>query len=69
MKFILRAIDVQLVMNVCKTHSYKIIKEIKEDYPHSGKLKGSKIRTEDLADFYDLNITEINSFLESKGPS
>ncbi len=59
-QIILRAKDVQRIMNVCKTDSYSMIKEIKEDYPYSKKLKGSKIRTEDLAHCYDLKMDEIS---------
>lgn len=63
MKIILRADDVQAILNVCRTDSYKIIKEIKEEYAYSGLLTGSKIRAEDLADCYNLKIDVIWSLL------
>ena len=62
-QLVLRIEDVQKVMNVCRTDGYKIIKEIKNDYVFSGKLKGGKVRTEDLANAYDLKIEDIFSLL------
>lgn len=60
---ILRAKDVQLILNLCRTDSYRVIKEIKEEYPFSKKLIGSKVRMEDLAQAYNLNIDEVGDFL------
>ena len=69
MKLILRAADVQIILNVCRTDSYRIIKEIKEDYPYSGLLTGSKIKNEDLAEHYKLKVEEICALLsEHEGP-
>ncbi len=60
---ILRAEEVQKVLNVCRSDSYQIIKDIRESYPYSMKLKGSKIRTKDLADYYDLSVEDIQQAL------
>ena len=62
---ILRAIEVQRILSASRTESYQIIREIKDSYPYSNKLKGSKIRTEDLADAYDLNLERIDDVLKS----
>ena len=60
---ILRAEEVQRVLNVCRSDSYQIIKDIRESYPYSMKLKGSKIRIKDLADYYDLSVEDIQQAL------
>jgi hypothetical protein len=64
-QLILRAKDVQKILNVCRTQSYEIIKNLRESYPYSQKLKGSKIRTEDLANFYNLKLEDIEKRLQS----
>lgn len=56
---ILRAADVQKILRASRTESYVVIKELKECYPYSAKLKGSKIRTEDLLNEFNLKIEEI----------
>jgi hypothetical protein len=63
---ILRAKDVQLVLNLCRTDSYRVIKEIKDEYPYSKKLIGSKVRMEDLAQAYNLNVEHIGDFLSQE---
>ncbi len=60
---ILRAKDVQTLLNLCRTDSYKVIKELKDEYPYSAKLKGSKVRIEDFAEAYNLKIEMIYSTL------
>lgn len=65
-QLVLRIEDVQKVLNVCRTDGYKIIKEIKADYVFSDKLKGSKVRTEDLANAYDLKIEDIFNILKEQ---
>ena len=65
-QLVLRIEDVQKVLNVCRTQGYEIIKEIKTDYVFSEKLKGSKIRTEDLANAYDLKIEDICNILKEQ---
>jgi predicted DNA-binding transcriptional regulator AlpA len=58
-QLVLREKDVQKILNVCRTDAYEVINEIREEYPHSKKLKGSKVRTEDLAHAYDLKVEDI----------
>lgn len=58
-QLVLREKDVQKILNVCRTDAYRIIKNIKDDYEFSDKLVGSKVRTEDLADAYDLKVEDI----------
>jgi hypothetical protein len=65
-KLVLRVEDVQKVLNVCRTDAYQIIKDIKTEYPFSNKLKGSKIRTEDLGNAYDLNKEDIHCILKDQ---
>lgn len=65
-QLVLRIEDVQKVLNVCRTDGYKIIKEIKTDYIFSGKLIGSKVRTQDLAHAYDLKMEDIFRILNEQ---
>ncbi|MCU0466963.1 MAG: hypothetical protein MUF58_00035 [Arcicella sp.] len=65
-QLVLRVENVQKVLNVCRTDAYQIIKDIKAEYPFSKKLKGSKVRTEDLADAYDLVIENVYQVLAKK---
>ena len=58
-QLVLRANDVQKILNTSRTESYEVIKEIKASYSYSAKLKGSKIRTEDLSCEFNLKIEEI----------
>ncbi|MEA5460302.1 hypothetical protein VB796_14700 [Arcicella sp. LKC2W] len=62
-QLILRVEDVQKVLNVCRTEAYRIIKDIKADCPYSNKLKGGKVRTEDLAETYGLKVEDIHKAL------
>lgn len=62
-QLVLRAQDVQIILNLCRTDSYRVIQEIKEEYVFSKKLKGSKIRTVDLAEAYDLSFEDIQQVL------
>lgn len=64
-QLILREKDVQKILKVCRTDAYNVINEIKQEYPYSNKLKGSKVRTEDLAAAYDLKVDDIYSTLNS----
>ncbi len=63
-QLVLRVGEVQKILNVCRTHAYRIINEIKEEYPYSAKLKGGKVRTEDLANAYDLKLDHIYNLLK-----
>ena len=63
-QLVLRVENVQKILNVCRTNAYQIIKNIKTEYPFSEKLIGSKVRTEDLADAYDLKIENIYNILK-----
>lgn len=63
-QLVLRVENVQKILNVCRTDAYQIIKNIKTEYPFSEKLIGSKVRTEDLADAYDLKIENIYNILK-----
>jgi hypothetical protein len=63
-QLVLRVENVQKILNVCRTDAYKIIKNIKAEYPFSEKLIGSKVRTEDLAHAYDLKIEHIYNILK-----
>jgi len=56
---VLRAADVQKILNTCRSDSYRVIKEIRENYPNSAKLLGSKIRTDDLAEEYNISLEAI----------
>ena len=58
-QLVLRENDVQEILKMCRTDAYNVINEIRQEYPYSKKLKGSKIRTEDLADAYDLEVEDI----------
>lgn len=58
-QLVLRVDNVQKILNVCRTDAYQIIKNIKDEYEFSEKLIGSKVRTKDLADAYDLNVEDI----------
>lgn len=58
-QLVLRANDVQKILTTSRTESYEVIKDIKANYPYSAKLKGSKIRTEDLSCEFNLKIEEI----------
>lgn len=63
-QLVLRAVDVQKILNTCRSDSYRVIKEIREHYPDSAKLSGSKIRTEDLAFEYNLKLEAIERCLK-----
>ena len=63
-QLILREKDVQKVLKVCRTDAYNVINEIRQEYPYSKKLRGSKIRTADLADAYDLEVEDIYRILK-----
>ena len=63
-QLVLRVENVQKILDVCRTNAYQIIKNIKTEYPFSEKLIGSKVRTEDLADAYDLKIEHIHNILK-----
>lgn len=65
-QLVLRIKEVQKVLYVCRTNGYKIIKEIKSDYEFSKKLNGSKVRTEDLANAYDLKVEDIFRILKEQ---
>ena len=65
-QLVLRIEDVQKVLYVCRTDGYRIIKEIKSDYEFSKKLNGGKVRTEDLANAYDLKMEDIFSILKEQ---
>ena len=58
-QLVLREKDVREILKVCRTDAYRIIKNIKADYEFSHKLVGSKVRTEDLANAYDLKVEDI----------
>ena len=58
-QLVLRENDVKEILKMCRTDAYNVINEIRQEYPYSKKLKGSKIRTEDLADAYDLEVEDI----------
>jgi hypothetical protein len=58
-QLVLKEKDVRNILKVCRTDAYEVINEIREEYPHSKKLKGSKVRTEDLAHAYDLKVEDI----------
>ena len=58
-QLVLRENDVQEILKMCRTDAYNVINEIRQEYPYSKKLRGSKIRTEDLADAYDLEVEDI----------
>ncbi len=58
-QLVLKEKDVRNILKVCRTNAYEVINEIREEYPHSKKLKGSKVRTEDLAHAYDLKVEDI----------
>jgi hypothetical protein len=64
MPLILNVQDIQKLLKYCRTYSYLTIKEIKEEYPLSDKLKGSKVRTTDFALAYDFNIEDIKATLK-----
>jgi ABC-type Fe3+-hydroxamate transport system substrate-binding protein len=66
MPLILLATDIQKILKYCRTNSYNTIKEIKEEYPASGKLIGSKVRIQDFADAFDYTIEEIEKALKEK---
>ncbi|GGD73389.1 hypothetical protein GCM10011514_41810 [Emticicia aquatilis] len=61
---VLRAADVQKILNTCRSDSYRIIKEIRENYPDSAKLSGSKIRTDNLAEEYNISLEAIERCLK-----
>ena len=63
-QLVLRENDVQEILKMCRTDAYNVINEIRQEYPYSKKLKGSKIRTEDLADAYDLEVEDIYRILK-----
>jgi hypothetical protein len=58
-QLVLRVESVRKILKVCRTDAYEVISEIKQEYPYSKKLKGSKVRTEDLAHAYDLKVEDI----------
>ena len=58
-QLILREKDVQKILKVCRTDAYNVINEIRQEYPYSKKLRGSKVRTDDLANAYDLKMEDI----------
>ena len=60
----LRASDIQIILKSSRTESYLIINEIRESYPYSKKLRGAKIRTQDLVSTYDLNLESIANVLK-----
>lgn len=62
-QIILRVEDVEKILNTCKSDSYRIIKEIRENYPDSAKLSGSKIRTDNLAEEYNISLEAIERCL------
>ena len=63
-QLVLRENDVQEILKMCRTDAYNVINEIRQEYPYSKKLRGSKIRTEDLADAYDLEVEDIYRILK-----
>jgi hypothetical protein len=58
-QLVLRVENVQKLLKFCRTDAYEVINEIRQEYPYSKKLKGSKVRTEDLAHAYDLKVEDI----------
>lgn len=64
MPLVLNAADVQKLLNYCRTNSYTAIKHIKEEYPASKKLIGSKVRTQDFANAFDFTIADIEAALK-----
>jgi hypothetical protein len=58
-QLILREKDVRKILELCRTDAYNVINDIRQEYPYSKKLRGSKVRTKDLADAYDLNLEDI----------
>ena len=63
-QLVLRENDVQEILKMCRTDAYNVINEIRQEYPYSKKLRGSKIRTADLADAYDLEVEDIYRILK-----
>jgi hypothetical protein len=62
---ILRIREVSIVLGYCRTQAYEVIRMIKENYEFSGKLKGAKVRTVDLAEEYGLEIENIYKDIEN----
>ena len=65
-QLVLREKDVEKIMNARRTNAYQIIKNIKAEYEFSNKLVGSKVRTKDLADAYDLDLEDIYRTLKEQ---
>ena len=65
-QLVLRVENVRKILNVCRTDAYQIIKNIKAEYVFSDKLVGSKVRTKDLANAYDLNLEDIYRTLKEQ---
>ena len=51
--------EVMKVTRYGKTATYNFIGELKACYPFSEKLKGAKVRTQDLCDYLGLTPAEI----------
>lgn len=61
---ILTVNEVKIILKYKRTQAYEAIRIIKEYYEYSGKLKGSKVRTIDLAEEYGFDIEKIYRELE-----
>jgi hypothetical protein len=65
MPLILNAADIQKLLKYCRTNSYITVKHIKDEYPASRKLIGSKVRTQDFAHAFDFTVEEVEAALKT----
>ncbi len=55
--------EVQKLLRIGRTKAYRVISDIREDYPTSGKLIGAKVKTLDFSVEFEMDLEEIYKVL------